>query len=309
MLLSGLIDYAGLFPPAKLPLDEAIRSYLHYAQGSDAWMLGRFVIPATRLNELDAFADLLLEESPFCVTVLGRAADDPAGFLSSIADDQKEVKGLYKRGAVHVEVEAYEVRLPLRYDSACVSQVAQMLAGMGRPIFFEGPPGPKAQGPLIEILGKVAFARADPEPGASISRLGLKFRCGGLDASAVPTVDEMAFVIHACREAGVPLKFTAGLHHPIRRYDAGAQTHALGFVNVFVAGVLAHACKLDQDAVRSVLADEDPTHFTFTEDYLAWMDVHASRSEIGIARGAIVTSFGSCSFDEPRDDLRALGWL
>ena len=50
-LLSGVVDYAGLFPPAGLPLDQAIRNYARYRQGSDAWMLGRFVIPAARLAE------------------------------------------------------------------------------------------------------------------------------------------------------------------------------------------------------------------------------------------------------------------
>ena len=39
-LLTGVVDYAGLFPPARLPLDEAIRNYARYRQGSDAWMLG-----------------------------------------------------------------------------------------------------------------------------------------------------------------------------------------------------------------------------------------------------------------------------
>jgi hypothetical protein len=44
-LLTGLIDYAGLFPPAKLSLDQAIRNYAAYRQCPERWMLGKFVIP------------------------------------------------------------------------------------------------------------------------------------------------------------------------------------------------------------------------------------------------------------------------
>src|SRR5262245_38924762 len=51
-LLGGIIDYAGLFPPAQLPLEEAIRNYARYRTEPESWMLGRFVIPATRLKEL-----------------------------------------------------------------------------------------------------------------------------------------------------------------------------------------------------------------------------------------------------------------
>ena len=29
-LLTGIVDYAGLFPPAQLSLDEAIRNYARY---------------------------------------------------------------------------------------------------------------------------------------------------------------------------------------------------------------------------------------------------------------------------------------
>lgn len=54
-LLTGILDYAGLFPPAKLPLDAALKSYARYRQDTDRWLLGRFVIPASRLEELQPF--------------------------------------------------------------------------------------------------------------------------------------------------------------------------------------------------------------------------------------------------------------
>jgi hypothetical protein len=52
-LLAELIDHAPLFPPASLPLDEALAEHERARAGEHAWMLRRFVAPASRLRELD----------------------------------------------------------------------------------------------------------------------------------------------------------------------------------------------------------------------------------------------------------------
>lgn len=54
VLLESLIDYAGLFPPAGLPMGEAVANYDRYRRGPDAWMLGRFVVPLARVGEVPA---------------------------------------------------------------------------------------------------------------------------------------------------------------------------------------------------------------------------------------------------------------
>jgi hypothetical protein len=50
--LARLIDHAPLFPPASLDLDAAIVEDSRARAGPHAWMLARFVCPATRLDEL-----------------------------------------------------------------------------------------------------------------------------------------------------------------------------------------------------------------------------------------------------------------
>src|SRR5262249_55594976 len=138
---------------------------------------------------------------------------------------------------------------------------------------------------------------------------GLKVRCGGLERSAFPSTEQLAFVLTQCRDKRLALKATAGLHHPFRRLDPGLEVQAHGFLNVFGAGVLAHARGLPEEQVRAILEDEDPGHFSSDEASFHWQDVRATTAEIRAAREEAVISFGSCSFDEPRDDLRALGWL
>ncbi|MGH9587513.1 MAG: hypothetical protein ACRD3F_11215, partial [Acidobacteriaceae bacterium] len=56
-LMTGLIDYAGLFPPAALDMLSAVRHYGGYLAGPDKWALGRFVVPAVRLREFEAAFD------------------------------------------------------------------------------------------------------------------------------------------------------------------------------------------------------------------------------------------------------------
>src|SRR5262245_55126661 len=52
-LLLGLIDYAGLFPPAALDMSSATRKYAEYREGECRWALGRFVVPVARLDDFE----------------------------------------------------------------------------------------------------------------------------------------------------------------------------------------------------------------------------------------------------------------
>jgi hypothetical protein len=59
-LFSRLIDYAGLFPPAALPMADAVRNYDAYRRGEHAWMLGRFVVPVAKMGEVPSDFPLAL---------------------------------------------------------------------------------------------------------------------------------------------------------------------------------------------------------------------------------------------------------
>src|SRR5437868_11383740 len=49
-LLSASVDYAGLFPPAELPLQAALSNHAEYVRSKDAWMLGAFVLPIAKFS-------------------------------------------------------------------------------------------------------------------------------------------------------------------------------------------------------------------------------------------------------------------
>ena len=75
-LLEGLVDYAGLFPPAALSMEDAVAEYARWRRSPEAWMLGRFVLPAARLRDLARDADAHLPEpgagEPWRLSALAR---------------------------------------------------------------------------------------------------------------------------------------------------------------------------------------------------------------------------------------------
>jgi hypothetical protein len=172
-------------------------------------------------------------------------------------------------------------------------------------IFVEAPMGNH----WLARLSAAIEAIAEFNTKASGRRLGFKLRCGGLEASAFPATEQVALALALCREMDVPFKATAGLHHPIRRFDASAQTTMHGFINVFGAGILLNASGLGLQPLFHILDDEDPSSFHFDASGFRWRDASVATGDIVTQRGRSMISFGSCSFDEPRDDLRALGWL
>jgi hypothetical protein len=130
-------------------------------------------------------------------------------------------------------------------------------------------------------------------------------RTGGVTADAFPTSAQIAPALVAPATQQVPIKFTAGLHHPLRQYREEAQTKMHGFLNVLGAAVLAAEHKWDAAQTTAMLEDEDVSSFKFDDEFFAWRDWRINLRRLGDRR-RFVTTFGSCSFDEPREDLRAL---
>lgn len=301
-LLTGIIDYAGLFPPAGLPMEQSVRNYLSYRQEAESWMLGRFVCPASRLGELAACLGQPVD-APLALQVLGSGGRCGAEFWEKT---QGDLHGIANLGSL-LKVDGFEVRLPLDFVdrlggkqfSGYAEAFQELQTQLPGRIFFEMESWDgDALLPLLSHLKNHLGADA-----------GFKLRTGGLQADAFPTPEQVARTIAACRDAGVPLKFTAGMHHPLRHFDAGMQCSMHGFVNVFAAGVLARACRLNEEQLVAILKEEQAASFYFDDAGMRWRDSYASLAAIEEARLNGVVSFGSCSFDEPRQDLQQIGWL
>jgi hypothetical protein len=311
--LSGILDYAGLFPPAQLPLDEAIHHYARYRHDADAWMLARFVIPLARLPELAPYASLFADVPPFRFAVLGTGGPDTATALAAFDRDAEALQTFHAAYPGRVQADVLEVCLPDRLIGAdeptlrAFFEATARRLPQGLDVFFEVPltdAVPTILPPVLAALAVYGHHRAATAPA-----LGVKFRTGGITAAAFPAPSHLSFALAACRDAGVRFKATAGLHHPVRAWHASVQTKMYGFLNVFGAALLARIHPLSVSDIEAILIDEAPNHFHFGPDGFGWQHLHAPLHTLQMLRQTWACSFGSCSFDEPRDDLRALGWL
>jgi hypothetical protein len=316
-LLAEIIDYAGLFPPARLPLGQAIRNYARHRAEPESWLLGRFICPAARLAELTPFgAELFQSSRAFVFSVLGRGGSDAATFLAGLRADLEAVSLFRKQHGDRVRVDVLEVCLPPEVLESSESErlrnlltdAADLIESHGPSVltpYYEGTPG--SFGRLVGSLAEDARSSAGRRR-ERCRPAGFKLRCGGLEAAAIPAPERVAAAITVCRNAGVPLKFTAGLHHPLRQFDTTLGTRVHGFLNVIGGAVLAHCRHLHEDQLQPIIEDEDSADFIF-DDGFRWQEVRATLPEISGARQHAIISFGSCSFDEPRDGLRKMGLL
>ena len=302
-LLERLVDDASLFPPAGLPMRLAVRGHARHDESAYWWVGGRFVVPASRLDEFAAVrAD---EAEPIALSVIldGNALGAKGDTVRADLDRAERVGAL-----PGITVASFEARLPqLPLDEATLLRVAGEIAARfagGVSFWYESAyDGAWATAPDA-WLGVVAAARASAPANVA---LGAKVRCAGAAASATPSVDDLAAFVVAAQAHDAPWKATAGLHHPIR----GAHGEAVvqhGFVNLFFAGVALHAGVLDAARVVEVLAEDDSRAFVVDPTHLAWKGVRVEAAQVAAARERCV-SFGSCSFDEPVNDLRELGIL
>ncbi len=289
-LLTRLIDYAGLFPPAGLGMDAAVRNYDSYVYGEHAWMLGRFIVPASRLEEYaETVRNAGVDASAWSLSVLATAADaDTIARFNKGADES----GAGGWGSIDA--------LEIKAANAREIQDATQAFGGGYQLYFETPPD--KWHPLL--------------PATAVARARAKIRTGGEVPRAIPEESRVLEFLRIVSERRLAFKATAGLHHPLRgmqrlTYKPDSPTGVMhGFLNVFCAAVLLwHEPERRQEAAW-MLGERDADAITM-EEAMTWHNsgVTLTAEQIELARKRFCIAFGSCSFTEPIDDLRKLGWL
>ncbi|MGO9403022.1 MAG: hypothetical protein ACLPVW_06065 [Terriglobales bacterium] len=296
VLLRDLIDYAGLFPPASLAMAPSVANYDAYSQSDWDWVLGRFIVPVARLGEFeDAFAQL---PAPAQGTYFANwrlsalLGSDPVADVSRIREFNARMARSSTRRIAHVE--SVEVKVANSEEVKRLSGIIPMEIAT----YFEIP---------LSGCGECIAAVAECGRRA-------KIRTGGETADKFPAPESVIEFMRLCAAAKVPFKATAGLHHPLRSvhrftYQPGSPSGIMhGFVNVFLAAAFLQAGMEAKLAVQ-VLGEQSAQAFQFDADGAGWREHRLSRNEIVAARRDFAVSFGSCSFMEPIEDLRALRLL
>lgn len=292
VLLRGVVDYAGLFPPAGLDMAAAAAEYALHRAGNDAWMLGRFVLPAARLGEFEQAARPVMPLEAWQSWALAALLSGDAEEDIARAEEFNERHRDARVGAVLVDTVELKVHTPRDIAHAAELLDRRFDTYMEVPV-TEDP------APLIEAIA-ATHAKA-------------KIRTGGTTADAFPTSAQVVRFIARCLAHHVGFKATAGLHHPWRNeyrltYAADAQRGTMfGFLNVLLATAALAAGAGETKAIE-LLETRGPASIEFASDGVHAPGLALSVADIARARDTMA-SFGSCSFREPVDDLRELHLL
>ncbi len=298
-LLRNLINYAGLFPPAALGMPSAVANYGAYLRSEFSWMLDRFIVPAVRLGEFEDSLAQLPE-------LHGRASEryqrwdlsvllgaDVSGDLARLRDYQSRFAVVHS--PTETRIESVEVKITTPED---VTRISAMIPEELEAYF---------EIPLSSDIRPCVAAVASRGRGA-------KIRTGGETADKFPTPEKVIEFMALCADASVPFKATAGLHHPLRSvhrltYQPDSPSGLMhGFLNVFLAAAFVRG-GMERALAAELLEERNANAFHFDSDGIRWRDHQLTQRDIAGTRQNFAISFGSCSFMEPTDDLRALHLL
>ena len=295
-LLAKSIDYAGMFPPCSLDLESALRNQAQYVRSPDAWMLGAFVLPIEQFEPARQLLSQFDPSHPLRVAALGPKAANADAFLYAVDEADTAIR-LLSSNVDLVAISHLEMFLPHDVDPAMLDDARALLGDL--PAFWEA---------SAERTQQTIALLAEHNSDADLATFGYKLRTGGVTADAFPTSAQIASALVTPDTHQLPIKFTAGLHHPIRQFREEVKTKMHGFLNVLGAAVLTAEHQWTAHQTLMMLEDENADSFSFTDDFFMWREWKISIERLQYRR-KFVASFGSCSFDEPREDLRALGLL
>ena len=291
--LANFIDYAGLFPPAGLDLATTVANHDRYARSTERWMLGRLVLPIAALGQVPALlgAGILAEGDrhgarEWHISVLVTPEDTPGEVASAV---ERFHASPFTTG---VRVTALEATLQ------SPAGVLTLPAATGTLERFVEIPLDHTRDAWLDAIAPTG-CRA-------------KVRTGGVTEDRFPAPTALAGCLHACAVRGVALKATAGLHHPVRNayrltYEPDSPSGVMhGFVNLLVAVLTLDAGGSERDAVRA-LETTDPRRFKVSADAITWEGERFGPDGCEDTRARLLRSVGSCSFEEPVAELRALG--
>lgn len=303
-LLRAAIDYAGLFPPASLELEVVVQNYRDYRQAPARSLLGRLIVPATRLAEL---ASTMSEHSispaqPWPISALvppiSQTADgqlDDTAFANAVAlIDQASSEPRFLVDAI--EVPAATAKLVRKIINQLPERITPFLEVSGD---HAG-----------DVIGEIAAVAAG---GRAVFA---KIRTGGVTPDLIPNPSQVADFIATCVSHRVGFKATAGLHHPLRSeqsltYETAAPRAVMhGFINVFAATMLAFEHRLTACQIEPILTSTKSADFRFEPNEMTWQAAQNStsysitRERMVHWREAGLTAFGSCSFTEPTDEIK-----
>jgi hypothetical protein len=304
-LLAGLFDYAGLYPPAALPVEETLSNFGRYRSGRYGWMLGRLVVSTSHLDAVTGAAHRLPTGDgavPWRLSVL--VGDDGDA-------DSTSVRAFNARHADPANGAAVIDTVEMKTETVEAVRGARGWASRNFEVYCEVPLGPE----MDRVLDAVARAG-----------LHAKVRTGGTTAEAIHEFERVATFLCGCVARGVVAKATAGLHHVVTGEHAlgtqgsDATARMLGFLNLVLGAGIAEGA--GRAAAQSVDICATVAHLLGVTGVPTWIGhaqidwgdsrgpiIEGPLEQFAVSGRAIIRSIGTCSFEEPLDEARRIGLI
>jgi len=310
-LMNRIIDYAGLFPPANLDLPTSLQQYTKYMMGDDNWALSHFVIPQKLLENFPF--ELLSPEYnynfsliPDLFTTSGSREVVAESFLKKL---RVLVKAIEKFEEVkNVNIAWLEIKLNhhlFSFGEELLVFIVKTLSDVSKNfnldrIFFEIPFQNSNDRMFSSLVAVLSLDCDYPS--------GIKFRTGGITPELFPSLPSLSHAIKLCVKHGIAMKATAGLHSHIRYFDEDLEVWRYGYLNIFLAMMVAAKFQLSIQLILELLSETDISKIDF-DGVIRWREFSLTQSDIENLRSSVAISYGSCNYIEPLEHLRELGLL
>ena len=300
-LLTGIVDYAGLFPPTAMTMEAAVEHYTDYQSGPFSWMLGSFLVPLSRWSEFETIFQHQKQNRDLQHTSI--SSSWPIHLIIANNDALETVQSILKT-EIKQQNHEYEIKA-IEFSSLFADKLSQAIASIPKKcdIYFEVPLNSDVQSALTPVKAAGQFA---------------KIRTGGLTPDAFPSFLDIAKFLVLAAQQKLPFKATAGLHHllpdwhPLPAPNHRAQAKMQGFLNVAIAAAIAYrfpvtptqlANLLEHNSLKTCRFETEGIHVQAMWE--ATTDVYRlSWSELVESRRAFFQGFGSCSFELPTTELQ-----
>ncbi len=273
--VAGLLDDAALFPPRSAPMEEAVPAHDGHLASWYGALVGPFVVSDRLLGELRRHSRAS-SGAPFRINVIVTGGPDclPPELSEGVADGALDLAGL------EILLASGEGML------ASARSATRLLATLPALQGYVEVPVQEVPDAVLDVLASGPAA--------------VKLRTGGLETSAFPSDAQVARLIVACVEREMAFKCTAGLHSAVRHREKEHGFERQGFANILLA---THAAIVGApvETVTRLLGDRD-------EDAVVAALTALGHDQLQRAR-SIFRSFGTCSVEEPVEDLLRLGLL
>src|SRR6266851_8649591 len=126
-LLERSIDYAGLFPPASLDLEPALRNHAEYVRHADTWMLGSFILPIAKFDAASAHLSQFDDKHRLRVSALAAKAENAAAFRSAVQAAAASIREFSARHGGVATIAQLEMPLPAEANAPVFAEAHSVL--------------------------------------------------------------------------------------------------------------------------------------------------------------------------------------